>query len=353
MSLVSLASGALRRLSISDQHRRHGLQLGAAVVLAYFASAAAGLPEQFWAVMSTLIVMRPNTGGTLDAGWDRVSGTMVGVLCGLLGVYFQHLGANMLITTLSIVAALAFASAGAPRLRSAAVAALIILAAGKLAGYTALQAALVRVIQIAIGVGVAMAMALMSSRYRAAARLNAGCASLLRRMANRLQQASEGAWPTEAESEGADKAARGALSRLAVLAGNADREARLFRRSGPAIDARHHRSIARLTSRIFQDTALLHRVLRTVSQRQDDGLWNEAAKIASAALACAADAIGGDVRCELDDLRRLAESRDWNASDASTARESAVLLAAPMRLLLEDLQQLFLCAGRGAISDRR
>ncbi len=76
------------------EKRHHGLQLAAAVVLAYFVSMVVGLPEHFWAVMSTLIVMRPNSASTFDAGWDRARGTLIGVLGGLLGVYLQHMSST-------------------------------------------------------------------------------------------------------------------------------------------------------------------------------------------------------------------------------------------------------------------
>src|SRR4051812_4468696 len=114
--------------SMNAEKRHHGLQLAVAVVLAYCVSSLAGLPEHFWAVMSTLIVMRPNSASTFDAGWDRAKGTLIGVTGGLLGVYLQHMGGHALATTLTVVVLLSFASAASPGLRSAPVAALIILA---------------------------------------------------------------------------------------------------------------------------------------------------------------------------------------------------------------------------------
>src|ERR1700709_1050978 len=118
---------------------RHGLQLAAAVVISYLASAAFGLPEGFWAVMSTLIVVRPDTGATIGAGWDRVRGTGLGPRCGWLGVWMRHLGIGVPEATLTIVALLAFASAGVPILRSAPITALIILSSGGIAGHSAVQ----------------------------------------------------------------------------------------------------------------------------------------------------------------------------------------------------------------------
>ncbi|HEY2256680.1 MAG TPA: FUSC family protein, partial [Variovorax sp.] len=160
-------SGRALRLSFDAEKRHHGAQLAAAVLLAYLVSALLRLPEHLWAVMSTLIVMRPNTGGTWEAGLNRACGTMIGALGGLAGVWLEHHGVPALATLLAIVAGLSFASAANAALRSAPVAALIILGAGDLPGHSALQVAALRVGQILIGVTVAMGIALASSRHRA------------------------------------------------------------------------------------------------------------------------------------------------------------------------------------------
>ncbi len=107
------------------------------------------------------------------------SGTAAGALCGLAGVYLQHHGAPMLATTLAVVMLLAFASAAAPGLRSAPVAALIILSAGGIPGHSALQVALLRMAQIGIGVGVELAVSTLVSEYHAGAAFRRG----LRRVA--------------------------------------------------------------------------------------------------------------------------------------------------------------------------
>ena len=57
---------------------RYGARLASAVLLSFAASALLRLPEGFWAVMSALIVVRPDTGSTLGAGWDRVRGALGG-----------------------------------------------------------------------------------------------------------------------------------------------------------------------------------------------------------------------------------------------------------------------------------
>ena len=166
MTIAARAGKQMHRFVADRARVHHGLQLAAAIVAAYGISALLRLPESFWAVMSTLIVMRPSASATLDASRDRIAGTLAGAACGLFGVFLCHLGANALVLTLAIVAVLAFASATVPALRSAAVAVLIVMAAGDLPGHPALQTALLRVAQIVVGVGVATAIAIVSAHKR-------------------------------------------------------------------------------------------------------------------------------------------------------------------------------------------
>jgi uncharacterized membrane protein YccC len=323
MSFAALAG----RLPFDAERRHHGLQLAAVVLLAYAVSALLGLPEHLWAVMSALIVLRPNSGATWEASWDRTRATLIGALAGLLGVFLEHHGSPAQATLLAIVAALGFASAASPAFRSAPVAALIILSAGDLAGHSALQVAALRVAQILIGVAVAMAVATVSSRYRAAERFCAGCAALLRQAGRQLQQPPAARSPAQAEQ--ATAAVRHALARLSVLADSADRESRLFGRRRAAAGADRHRRAAALAVRIVQDAALLQRLLRAEAAASQDAGHREVARIAGAALA---------------GIAALVDSRGQpvDGSTAAPMPQAAVGtdLAAPLRLLLDDVRQL-------------
>jgi len=326
---------------------RAGAQLAAAVALAWLVAVAMRLPESFWAVMSVLIVMRPSAGGTLGAGWERLRGTAAGALCGLAGVYLQHRGAPVLATTLATVMLLAFAGAALPGFRSAPVAALLILSAGAIPGHSALDVALLRMLQIGIGVGVALAVALVASEYRAGPRFDAGCAALLRGMAKRLATLAAlgpggaAGLPAESEAERANAAARAALARLALLAGSADLEARWWRRGAAVPAAQSCRSKARLAARIFQDATVLERMLRRMPA--GGAAWQDTARAAAAALAAMADALDGQ---GVPDLAKLAQlARRHESPGASSA---LLLLAAPVCLLLEDLQRMQRCVAAAA-----
>ncbi|MFH0134658.1 aromatic acid exporter family protein [Variovorax sp. VaC1] len=344
MSTTGTTAPALQRMTGFWRHGRWrpGVQLAIAVAVAWLVSMALHLPESFWAVMSVLIVMRPSAGSTLDAGWDRVRGTAIGALCGIAGVYLQHHGAPVLPTTLGVVILLAFASAAAPGLRSAPVAALIILSAGGIPGHSALQVALLRMVQIGIGVGVALAISTVASEYHAGPRFDEGCAALLHGIARRTAALAGAARPAEAETERANAAIRAALVRLTILAGSADLEARWWRRAATAGESRAYRNKARLAARIFQDAVVLDRLFRRVPDPGADPVWHEASEAASAAVASMANALQGKGTADLSVLDRVATRHQGHLQRAGATASNA-LLAAPLCLLHDDLQRMQRC----------
>ncbi len=337
MSLLQLLKPTLSSGVLSGQTLRHGSQLAATVLLGYALAAVLGLPERFWVVITVLIVMRSDAGSALDAGWDRVQGTAVGALAGLLGVYVHHAGASGITVTLVIVSILAFGSAAVPMLRSSAVAALIVLAAGDLAGHSATEAALLRVVQIGIGVLVSVVVAKATSQYSTRGRLLAGCAALLRRLALQLQTRGLRSPSTEVQAEAGALAMRAALQGLALLAGSADRKFLWSRSETIPLHARHHRRIAALTARVVQDAVVLNRALDLVRSGHAGQGERVAVDAASAALSTVANALAGTGSGSLLALQQLA--RDCETGDTQH-EPSGRLLVAPLRLLLDDLQQL-------------
>lgn len=346
MNYAHRARGMLGTISLDAQSRYHGLQLASAVVIAYVVAIAIGLPEQLWAVMSTLIVMRPFMGATFDAGWQRVLGTIAGALCGMAGVYLQHFEVNPLGATMLIVAALAFISAAEPALRSAPVAALIVLGAGGIGGHSALHVAVLRVAQIGIGVAVAMTISLLSSRYRAGQRLHAGCVAHLRRVAAQLQSAVVQLPSTEAEDEATAASAHSGLGRLTLLASIADRESRFCRRVLVSIDARYHRRIAEFTRRVSQDVIVLSRASHIVARPGKDHGASEVLSVASNAITSVSNVVARNGQPDLDALEQITADLTRGMVGRASPCAPTALLAAPLRLLLDDLQHLCRCMRR-------
>jgi uncharacterized membrane protein YccC len=331
---------------------RHGAQLAAAVVIAYLGSAAVGLPEGFWAVMSALIVTRPDTGATLAAGWDRVRGTLLGTLCGLGGVWLRHTGLGLPAATLVIVAVLAFASAGVPILRSAPITALIVLSSGGIAGHTPMQVATLRVAEIAIGVSVGLAISVALPASRAANKFGPECAKVLRQVAAQVGRVVAGPVRSADERDTASATMRAALRQLVLLGDSAGRESRfswrrLLRRRAPeGAEGPSHRRIAQLVMRTSQDAALLGRIFESQAATEiDDPFWTQLREAACAALDSVASAFARQGRPDLSALRQLdaqlAQRRQAGPDDA------ALLLAGPMRWLLEDLRALGRIAAAG------
>jgi uncharacterized membrane protein YccC len=285
---------------------RHGAQLALAVLAAYAISASFGLPESLWAVMSALIVVRPNTGTTLSAGWTRLAGTVVGTLAGIAGVWFQHHGASLPAVTLGLVAGLAFASAVVPVFASAPIAALIVLSSTAIPGHSVLQVAGLRGIEVGIGVltGVAVSLALRGAG--ATARFDTACAALLRRYAAMLEAGDR--------ASAADTEIRTRLRELAVLAAGADTEARWLHRER---SADRHRKLAGLMARLFQDVAVLARLVPAEPTRKaalsalEDaaGAWERRSPLATTPLEDADPTTAGPLRLLVDELRLLVRLR--------------------------------------------
>jgi uncharacterized membrane protein YccC len=321
---------------------RQGVQLAIAVVVAYLASAAVGLPESLWAVMSALIVMRPTAGSTLGAGGERMRGTLAGTLFGLSGVWLHHIGVPGPLATLAIVALLALSSAWFPAMRSAPITALIVLSSGGIAGHSALQVAFLRVMEIAIGVATGLAISLIGLGSRAHAGFDAACAAMLRRIAGEMQRDLEPEPPVPQQKEAAAAALRHALRELSILAASADREARLLRRPGRREgDGGDCARTARLMARIAQDAGLFARLVDSAPLARNDEAWRRLATAAGHALESTADCLQTKTPPDLDALRRFCAQGTFDEAARSGSARSPIPWVAPAaRLLMQDLAGL-------------
>jgi uncharacterized membrane protein YccC len=325
---------------------RQGVQLGAAVVLAHVASRLLVLPEALWSVMSVLIVMRPDAGATLAAGWERLRGTMAGAACGLGGVWLRQRGLDAGEVAFGIAALLAFATGAVPGWRSAPIAALIVLASHALPNHSPMQVALLRVVQIALGVGAAFGVAFVASRLRPASRLHAGCARVLRGATQRWARRRPPA--ATALPSGGDTLRQG-LERLHALARGADDAATLLQRwrkprDGVATNAEHHRRLVALVGQACADASALDRALAGA----DLALWRRVAGAARGAMNAAADRLDS-TPIDLAALHGLASLVDeLHGCDAPAAMRAI----GPAHLLVRDLQAIVAATdGNGAAAN--
>ena len=288
----------LRRF-FKEGHALQGLQMMLAVAIAYGLSAALGLHESWWAVMSALIVMRANPDATLAAGWQRLGATVAGSVCGLMAVGVVHvlnvsastseLGA---VVALVVVALLAFATAARAGLRGAPIAALIVIS-GSLAHVSPLAVAAMRTAQVVLGAAVAMVVAWLFHRFAMAPRPLVVVASLLRQLAEQFTAPrAEPASPTEREARSA--AVRATVRRLGEMVHGSNQT--------------QHRQLLGLAMRLAQDAALLLRLLEAAPEDAKALMADVAGKTAKALEVVAARLDGGDASPaeSLDALRQQA-----------------------------------------------
>jgi len=302
---------ALLRRWLRAGHAGQGLQLACAVALSFGASGLLGLPQGFWAVMSALIVMRANPDATLEAGRDRVLGTVASALAGVAGIALFGDRGHAPGASLAIVSAMAFLAAARASLRSAPISALIVLAATGGAGVGPVHAALLRTAEIATGVVTSLAVAWLAHRLGSRAHPVVACAHLLRQLEQQVRLPADAATD---EREVQARAVRATARRIGELVHGSR--------------ALRDRQMLKLALRLSQDVGLLLRVRAThdEARAREDAALVEAA--AAALLACARRLEGAE------------DARHREALHALAPGPGAPWSADPVAMLRDDLQQL-------------
>jgi uncharacterized membrane protein YccC len=335
--LGKLARGKIE-FSFSEENRRYGAQLAAACVVAYSIPWALSLPEAFWAVMSALIIMRPRTGTTLGEGWNRFKGALTGTLFGLFGVWMHSLGLVTSVTTLVVIAVLAFIAGLSPALRAAPITALIILSSGGIPGHGPWQVAGLRIVEIAIGIAAGLLVSWLTPNARSAAHFDESVAQLLADVGEDAKRTMSGEALAGDVKEEATRTMRTRIGRLIKLAESADTESRFARRNkadGTAKTAGRHQRQARLLSRIVQDAALFGRIYDLTPDEQGAALWPRIAAIVAEALVSVTEE---DVDLARAALTQLGGCLAQEAEGKAEAEASVRLLQGPVGLLLADLR---------------
>jgi hypothetical protein len=101
--------GTIRaHLGVSTVHGRHALRLAVTAVAAELAAKAVGLPHGYWAALTAVVVLKSDHVLTVRRGLDRIGGTALGVLLGMLLAGFAALGTGPLIIGAAVVVILAY-----------------------------------------------------------------------------------------------------------------------------------------------------------------------------------------------------------------------------------------------------
>jgi uncharacterized membrane protein YccC len=235
------------------------LRITVAGLIAFALGELLGVKQVYWAVLTAVIVMQASVGGSLKATSERLVGTVAGAIWGAaLGAAIPHPGllatAGLLVAALLPLAALI---AWWPSFRVAPVTAIIVLLVPH-GDAGPVQAAIERVIEIALGCAVALGVALAITPSRAHRLLSGAAADALTPIREQILLLLAGV--TEAVHPAAVLALhdriRGAVERCVVAAADATRERTSYLSDAPDPDP-----LVRSLRRISHDLITLARVL--------------------------------------------------------------------------------------------
>ncbi len=246
---------------------RHTVRVMTAVLAAYVLYATLDLPQGYWAVFTTLIVMQASIGGTVGASVDRMYGTVLGAVVGGGAAALRSLtpfglspaGLGVALVVASGITA--FVAMLRPNMKVAPVTAAIMLlsASGKLGP---LHAAAYRVVEIGIGsvIGVAATLLIFPARSRTVVAERTG--AVLASLAELLGHYAE--WLEQAEVEPSE-ALHPLHDRIRAEIGTVEQAVDDTERERAARLGHHHLSPAtpRTLWRVRSEAVAIGRALRT------------------------------------------------------------------------------------------
>lgn len=189
-------SGASMRRAVSRAARLGGLKqagrTAVAAVLTQILVAVLGLSQGYWAVVTTVIVMQTNLGGSIRAAWTRLAGTAVGAVAGIAACAAG--GQSPVALGLAVLVTLA-ACGFFPRLREssrvAGITVVIVVLAGH-PGDSAILLGLSRFAEIGLGIVMALGVSALLFPSRAGAALSRGLAKVFEDVAGLFALVVEG-----------------------------------------------------------------------------------------------------------------------------------------------------------------
>jgi len=336
MKFISVVQKIIPESSLQKEDMRYGLQLSVAVLIAYAIPLLMHIPEGFWAVMTALIVMRSHTGATMEEGWARLKGALVGTAGGLFGVWLHANGLLNATVTLMVIAVMAFVAGIAPKLRAAPITALIILSSGGIAGHSPWEVAGLRIIEIMIGIVAGLGVSLLTSGPRTAEHFDVSIRSLLKDIGEQCRTTLSGERKQDEDKEEATQVMRARLKKLVIMAMSADTEHRVKRVKADKEAANKHERYARLLARLVQDVGLFSRIYEAQSELQSCATWGRIAQTLPLALNVITEETLEEGKDTVQALIACLHQADADASSARLHR----LLAGPVSLLAADIRLL-------------
>lgn len=138
----------------------HSIRTTIAAILSLYVARLVGLPEAYWATITTIVVMQSTLGAALTPSWQRFVGTALGAAAGALAA--TYFGENTIVFALGIfvlglLCAVLHLDRSAYRFAGNALA-IVILASHENAAWVA---AFHRFVEVSIGIGIALVITAM------------------------------------------------------------------------------------------------------------------------------------------------------------------------------------------------
>ena len=208
---------------------RLGLRITVAGLIAFALADLLALKQGYWAVLTAVIVVQANVGGSLKAASDRLIGTLAGGAYGVVIVTLMSgeeaalwRGAELALALLPLAIAAAFR----PGLRVAPVTAIIVLLGVTSQTAGALPSVIERMIEIGLGSAIAFGVSLLVLPTRAHAQLATAAAAALDLLADMVPALLDGLFGRHDPDRmsALHRRMRAALAKLEVFADEARRE---------------------------------------------------------------------------------------------------------------------------------
>jgi uncharacterized membrane protein YccC len=289
--------------------------------LATFALAEAlGLPQEFWAVITALIVTQSNVGGSLKAALDRFTGSLLGaVYGGAVAFMIPHAdGLTRAAALVVAVAPLSFMAAYSAGFRIAPITAIIVLLSATGSTLGPLGFATDRIVEVGLGCAIGLLVSVLVVPARASRSVLDTAAEVTRLLAEQMEAMTVLDDQAQANLGALAVRTRKSLNRLETLVGEAARE-----RRSRLTDMPDPEPLLRTLMRLRHDVVM---VRRAVGERELEALrehpaqtWSCAAGTGAAILRKLADALSagrppersdamatsiGEYRAAIDEMRR-------------------------------------------------
>jgi uncharacterized membrane protein YccC len=259
---------------------------------AYTLAHAFGLPQGYWAVLTTIIVTQTSVGGSLKAAIDRLIGSVFGALVGAVAALLLPSHAPLVVgaTLIAALTPLAMLTAFYPTYRVAPVTAIIVLMSTGAATFGPLGYALDRVLEITLGSVVGVVVSTLIAPARAYVQLRGAAAETARLLAQIMTALAQAIGTGPAQLAPLPTQVQAALNRLATAADEAaqERRSRLSTHADPE-------PLFRTLRRLQQDILALNRLFNTqwpdAAQAVLAAPWSTYAETVAETLRTLADAL--------------------------------------------------------------